>query len=156
MAARTRATRSGLTKRVPLMTCETVAIETSATRATSFIVGMAGTSRKRLRHPAKPRGRRQDRCCASRRKRLSCRGRMGDIALEQVWKVYPDGTQAVRAVDLRIPDGALMAVRGPSGGGKRTLLGMVPVLDQRPAGDIRIGERVLNDVPAKNPDLAMV
>src|SRR4051794_12518059 len=156
MAARTRATRSGLTKRVPLMTCETVAIETSATRATSFIVGMAGTSRKRLRHPAKPRGRRQDRCCASRRKRLSCRGRMGDIALEQVWKVYPDGTQAVRAVDLRIPDGALMVLVGPSGCGKTTLLRMVAGLEQLTAGDIRIGERVVNDVAAKNRDIAMV
>src|SRR3954471_19606189 len=156
MAVRTRSTRSGLTKRVPLMTCETVAIDTSAARATSFIVAMAGTSRKRLRHPAKRRGRRQDRRCASGRKRLSCRGRMGDIALEQVWKVYPDGTQAVRAVDLRIPDGALMVLVGPSGCGKTTLLRMVAGLEQLTAGDIRIGERVVNDVAAKNRDIAMV
>src|SRR4051795_8686362 len=156
MAARTRATRSGLTKRVRLMTWGGVGIGPAATRATSFIVGMAGPSRKRLRHPAKPRGRRQDRCCASRRKRLSCRGRMGDIALEQVWKVYPDGTQAVRAVDLRIPDGALMVLVGPSGCGKTTLLRMVAGLEQLTAGDIRIGERVVNDVAAKNRDIAMV
>src|SRR3954447_10159676 len=107
MAVRTRSTRSGLTKRAPLMTCETVAIDTSAARATSFIVAMAGTSRKRLRHPAKRRGRRQDLRCASGRKRLLCCGRMANVLLEQVWKVYPDGIQPVRAVDLRIPDGAL-------------------------------------------------
>src|SRR3954465_7845146 len=156
MAVRTVWARSGLTKRVPLMTCETVAIDTSAARATSFIVAMAGTSRKRLRHPAKPRGRRQDRCCASRRKRLSCRGRMGDIALDQVWKVFPDGTQAVRAVDLTIPDGALMVLVGPSGCGKTTLLRMVAGLEEVTAGSIRIGEREVNDVPAKNRDIAMV
>src|SRR3954470_8610582 len=156
MAVRTRSTRSGLTKRVPLMTCETVAIDTSAARATSFIVAMTEPSRKRLRHPAKRRRRRQDRRCATGRKRLSCRGRMGDIALEQVWKVYPDGTQAVRAVDLQIPDGALMVLVGPSGCGKTTLLRMVAGLEQVTAGAIRIGERVVNDVAAKNRDIAMV
>src|SRR3954462_7698805 len=156
MAVRTRSTRSGLTKRVPLMTCETVAIDTSATRATSFIVAMTEPSRKRLRHPAKRRRRRQDRRCATGRKRLSWRGRMGDIALEQVWKVFPDGTQAVRAVDLQIPDGALMVLVGPSGCGKTTLLRMIAGLEDVTAGSIRIGEREINDVPAKNRDIAMV
>ena len=50
---------------------------------------------------------------------------MGDIAFEKVWKVYPDGTEAVRAVDLEIEDGALMVLVGPSGCGKTTLLRMV-------------------------------
>jgi multiple sugar transport system ATP-binding protein len=81
---------------------------------------------------------------------------MGDITLEQVWKVYPDGTQAVRAVDLAISDGALMVLVGPSGCGKTTLLRMVAGLEQVTAGAIRIGERVVNDVAAKNRDIAMV
>jgi multiple sugar transport system ATP-binding protein len=81
---------------------------------------------------------------------------MGDIALEQVWKVFPDGTQAVRAVDLTIPDGALMVLVGPSGCGKTTLLRMIAGLEDVTAGSIRIGEREVNDVPAKNRDIAMV
>src|SRR3954447_17780360 len=81
---------------------------------------------------------------------------MGDIALEQVWKVFPDGTQAVRAVDLTIPDGALMVLVGPSGCGKTTLLRMIAGLQDVPAGSVRIGEREINDVPAKSRDIAMV
>jgi multiple sugar transport system ATP-binding protein len=81
---------------------------------------------------------------------------MGDILFDQVWKVYDDGTQAVRAVDLEIPDGALMVLVGPSGCGKTTLLRMVAGLEEVTAGSIRIGEREINDVPAKNRDIAMV
>src|SRR4051812_38469875 len=81
---------------------------------------------------------------------------MGDIAFEQVWKVYPDGTQAVRAVDLAIEDGALMVLVGPSGCGKTTLLRMVAGLEEVTAGTIRIDDRPVNDVPAKNRDIAMV
>jgi multiple sugar transport system ATP-binding protein len=81
---------------------------------------------------------------------------MGDITFEKVWKVYPDGTEAVRAVDLTIDDGALMVLVGPSGCGKTTLLRMVAGLEEVTAGTIRIGERPVNDVPAKNRDIAMV
>jgi multiple sugar transport system ATP-binding protein len=81
---------------------------------------------------------------------------MGDINFEKVWKVYPDGTEAVRAVDLTIDDGALMVLVGPSGCGKTTLLRMVAGLEEVTAGTIRIGERPVNDVPAKNRDIAMV
>ena len=81
---------------------------------------------------------------------------MGDIAFEKVWKVYPDGTQAVRAVDLEVEDGALMVLVGPSGCGKTTLLRMVAGLEEVTAGTIRIGDRPVNDVPAKNRDIAMV
>ena len=81
---------------------------------------------------------------------------MGDINFEKVWKVYPDGTEAVRAVDLTIDDGALMVLVGPSGCGKTTLLRMVAGLEEVTAGTIRIGERLVNDVPAKNRDIAMV
>jgi ABC-type sugar transport system ATPase subunit len=65
---------------------------------------------------------------------------MGDISFEKVWKVYPDGTEAVRAVDLTIDDGALMVLVGPSGCGKTTLLRMVAGLEEVTAGTIRIGE----------------
>jgi multiple sugar transport system ATP-binding protein len=81
---------------------------------------------------------------------------MGDITFEKVWKVYPDGTEAVRAVDLTIHDGALMVLVGPSGCGKTTLLRMVAGLEEVTAGTIRIGDRPVNDVPAKNRDIAMV
>ena len=81
---------------------------------------------------------------------------MGDILFDQVWKVYDDGAEAVRAVDLEIPDGALMVLVGPSGCGKTTLLRMVAGLEEVTAGSIRIGEREVNDVPAKNRDIAMV
>jgi multiple sugar transport system ATP-binding protein len=81
---------------------------------------------------------------------------MGDIAFEKVWKVYPDGTEAVRAVDLSIDDGALMVLVGPSGCGKTTLLRMVAGLEEVTAGTIRIGEQPVNDVPSKNRDIAMV
>ena len=81
---------------------------------------------------------------------------MADIALEEVWKVFPDGTQAVRAVDLEIPDGSLMVLVGPSGCGKTTLLRMVAGLEEVTAGTVRIGKRVVNDVAPKNRDIAMV
>src|SRR3954451_10816743 len=81
---------------------------------------------------------------------------MGDITFDQVWKVYPDGTQAVRAVDLEIEDGSLMVLVGPSGCGKTTLLRMAAGLEEITAGTITIGERVVNDVPAKSRDIAMV
>ena len=81
---------------------------------------------------------------------------MGDIAFDSVWKVYEDGTQAVRAVDLQVPDGSLMVLVGPSGCGKTTLLRMVAGLEEVTAGTIRIGEREVNDMPAKSRDIAMV
>src|SRR3954466_6532590 len=81
---------------------------------------------------------------------------MAEIGFDEVTKVYDDGTEAVRAVDLTIDDGALMVLVGPSGCGKTTLLRMVAGLEEVPAGTIRIGERPVNDVPAKNRDIAMV
>jgi multiple sugar transport system ATP-binding protein len=81
---------------------------------------------------------------------------VGDITFEQVWKVYPDGTQAVRSIDLTIADGSLMVLVGPSGCGKTTLLRMVAGLEEVTAGKIRIGDREINEVAAKNRDIAMV
>src|SRR5919205_3156570 len=81
---------------------------------------------------------------------------MAEIAFQQVTKVYPDGTEAVSAVDLDIEDGDLMVLVGPSGCGKTTLLRMVAGLEEITEGEIRIGDRVINDVEPKNRDLAMV
>ena len=81
---------------------------------------------------------------------------MAGIVLEEVSKVFPDGTEAVRALDLEVPDGSLMVLVGPSGCGKTTVLRMVAGLEEATDGVIRIGDRVVNDVEAKNRDLAMV
>ena len=81
---------------------------------------------------------------------------MAEIVLEQVRKVYGDGTEAVRGVDLTIPDGSLAVLVGPSGCGKTTLLRLVAGLEAISAGNVRIGERVVNDVSPKDRDLAMV
>jgi multiple sugar transport system ATP-binding protein len=78
------------------------------------------------------------------------------ITLDQIVKVFPDGTEAVSGVDLEIPDGELMVLVGPSGCGKTTILRMVAGLEEITAGEIRLGDRVINDVAPKNRDLAMV
>jgi multiple sugar transport system ATP-binding protein len=81
---------------------------------------------------------------------------MAEIRLEQITKVFQDGTTAVSDVDLDIPDGAFVVLVGPSGCGKTTLLRMVAGLEEPTSGTIRIGETVVNDVPPKKRDIAMV
>src|SRR3954454_4182695 len=81
---------------------------------------------------------------------------MSDIALEGVSKVFPDGTAAVVDMDLRIQDGEFCAIVGPSGCGKSTVLRLVAGLEEVTLGTIRIGGRVVNDVPPAGRDLAMV
>lgn len=81
---------------------------------------------------------------------------MAQIVLSDVWKVYADGTEAVRALDLHIEDGEFMVLVGPSGCGKTTALRMVAGLEAITKGEVRIGDRVVNDVPPKERDIAMV
>src|ERR671926_1281421 len=81
---------------------------------------------------------------------------MAEIAFQQVTKVYPDGTEAVSAVDLDIEDGSLMVLVGPSGCGKTTALRMVAGLEEITEGQVRIGDRVVNEVAPKDRDIAMV
>ncbi|MGZ5353586.1 MAG: ABC transporter ATP-binding protein [Actinomycetota bacterium] len=84
-------------------------------------------------------------------------GRTGaGIVLEGVSKVYPDGTEAVASLDLEIPDGELTVLVGPSGCGKTTILLMVAGLEEITEGTIRIGDRVVDDVPPMDRDIAMV
>ncbi len=81
---------------------------------------------------------------------------MAQIALENLSKVYPDGTQAVHDLDLEVDDGELMVFVGPSGCGKTTALRMVAGLEDITSGVVRIGDRVVNKLPPKDRDVAMV
>jgi multiple sugar transport system ATP-binding protein len=78
------------------------------------------------------------------------------ITLERLTKVFADGTRAVSGLDLAIPDRCLMVVVGPSGCGKTTVLRMVAGLEQVTKGEIRIGERRVTRLAAKDRDVAMV
>jgi multiple sugar transport system ATP-binding protein len=78
------------------------------------------------------------------------------IALEKVAKVYPDGTRAVTDLDLEIADGELVVFVGPSGCGKTSALRMVAGLEDITEGTVRIGDEVVNDLPPKDRDVAMI
>ena len=71
-------------------------------------------------------------------------------------KVYPDGTRAVSDFGIEIDDGEFMVLVGPSGCGKTTALRMVAGLEDISEGVVRIGERVVNHVPPRDRDIAMV
>ncbi|HET9324071.1 MAG TPA: sn-glycerol-3-phosphate ABC transporter ATP-binding protein UgpC [Gaiellaceae bacterium] len=81
---------------------------------------------------------------------------MAEIALDRLTKVYPDGTRAVNELDLRIRDGEFAVLVGPSGCGKTTALRMVAGLEPITSGTVRIGDKVVNNLPPKNRDVAMV
>jgi multiple sugar transport system ATP-binding protein len=78
------------------------------------------------------------------------------VSFDQVRKVYPDGTVAVLGLSLDIPDGELMVLVGPSGCGKTTALRMVAGLEEISEGEIRIGADVVNQLPPRDRDVAMV
>jgi multiple sugar transport system ATP-binding protein len=78
------------------------------------------------------------------------------VSFEGVSKVYPDGTRAVNHVDLGIHDGEFVVLVGPSGCGKTTALRMVAGLEDISEGVVKIGERVVNYVPSRDRDIAMV
>jgi multiple sugar transport system ATP-binding protein len=81
---------------------------------------------------------------------------VAEIALENVSKIYPDGTRAVTSLNLDIADSEFMVFVGPSGCGKTTALRMVAGLEDISEGTLRIGDRVVNSVPSKDRDIAMV
>ena len=81
---------------------------------------------------------------------------MAGIVLDKLTKVYPDGTRAVSALSLEIADGELVVFVGPSGCGKTTALRMIAGLEEITGGEVRLGETVVNDLPPKNRDIAMV
>jgi multiple sugar transport system ATP-binding protein len=81
---------------------------------------------------------------------------MARIELQDVSKVYGGNVRAVNALSLDIADGDFMVFVGPSGCGKTTALRMVAGLEDITEGQIRIGDRVVNDLPPKDRDIAMV
>jgi len=81
---------------------------------------------------------------------------MAEIVLDGVSKVYSDGTTAVSDLSIDIGDGEFIVLVGPSGCGKTTALRMVAGLESITGGTIMIGDRVVNAVPPKERDIAMV
>jgi multiple sugar transport system ATP-binding protein len=81
---------------------------------------------------------------------------VAEVSFDRVSKVFPDGTRAVSSIELEIADREFMVLVGPSGCGKTTALRMVAGLEEISEGEVRIGERVVNDVPSRDRDIAMV
>jgi multiple sugar transport system ATP-binding protein len=81
---------------------------------------------------------------------------MAQITLDQVDKIYPGGARGIDGLSLEIADGEFMVLVGPSGCGKSTALRSVAGLEEISAGTISIGGRVVNDLPPKDRDIAMV
>ena len=81
---------------------------------------------------------------------------MAEVVFDEVTKVYADGTKAVDSLALDISDGEFMVLVGPSGCGKTTALRMVAGLEEISSGVVRIGDRVVNYVPSRDRDIAMV
>src|SRR3954451_20986652 len=81
---------------------------------------------------------------------------MSEIVLDRVSKVFDDGYEAVKEMNLDIADGEFMILVGPSGCGKSTALRMIAGLEDISSGELRIGDEVVNDRSPKDRDIAMV
>ncbi|AMN55098.1 MULTISPECIES: sn-glycerol-3-phosphate import ATP-binding protein UgpC [Stappiaceae] len=81
---------------------------------------------------------------------------MATITLDKVRKVYGGSVEAVKGVSIDIADGEFIVLVGPSGCGKSTLLRMMAGLEEITTGDIKIGDRVVNNVDPADRDIAMV
>jgi multiple sugar transport system ATP-binding protein len=81
---------------------------------------------------------------------------MARVELRNVRKVYPGGVVAVKDASLSIADEEFVVLVGPSGCGKSTTLRMIAGLEEVSSGEVEIGDRVVNDVPPKDRDIAMV
>ncbi|HEY6952640.1 MAG TPA: ATP-binding cassette domain-containing protein, partial [Bacteroidota bacterium] len=81
---------------------------------------------------------------------------MADVRLENVKKVYAEGVVAVHNLTLEVRDHEFVILVGPSGCGKSTTLRMIAGLEEITDGNIFIGGKLVNDVPPKDRDIAMV
>jgi len=81
---------------------------------------------------------------------------VADVEFRHVEKSYPNGFKAVTDLNLEIEEGEFLVMVGPSGCGKSTTLRMIAGLEDISAGELFIGDRVVNDVPPKDRDIAMV
>src|ERR1700686_5015663 len=81
---------------------------------------------------------------------------MASITIENVSKIYPNGFQAVTELNIDVVEGEFMVMVGPSGCGKTTALRMVAGLEEISRGVLKIGDRVVNHVPSRDRDIAMV
>jgi multiple sugar transport system ATP-binding protein len=81
---------------------------------------------------------------------------MATVVLEDVNKVYENGFHAIHDLNLEVNDSEFLVLVGPSGCGKSTALRMVAGLETISTGEMRIGDRVVNDVEPKDRDIAMV
>jgi len=81
---------------------------------------------------------------------------MATVDFENVNKVYDNGTHVIHDLSLSIEDGEFIVMVGPSGCGKSTALRMIAGLETITSGDLKIGERVVNQVEPKDRDIAMV
>jgi oligogalacturonide transport system ATP-binding protein len=81
---------------------------------------------------------------------------MAQLSLQKVEKTYPNGFKAVHGVDFEVRDGEFMVFVGPSGCAKSTLLRMVAGLERITGGELRIGGKLVNELPPKQRGIAMV
>src|SRR3954453_8168677 len=81
---------------------------------------------------------------------------MAEIALEGVWKRYPDGFEAVKDMNLAVADGEFMILVGPSGCGKSTALRMVAGLEEITDGELIIGGERVNELAPRDRDISVV
>jgi multiple sugar transport system ATP-binding protein len=81
---------------------------------------------------------------------------MSEVSIRKIVKLYDGGVQAVKGIDLEIADQEFVVLVGPSGCGKTTTLRMVAGLEEISSGEIWIGGDIVNDVPPRDRDIAMV
>ena len=81
---------------------------------------------------------------------------MSEVSVRKIVKTYDGGVQAVKGIDLEIGDHEFVVLVGPSGCGKSTTLRMIAGLEDITEGEIWIGGNVVNDVPPRDRDIAMV
>ncbi|MCI8412921.1 MAG: sn-glycerol-3-phosphate ABC transporter ATP-binding protein UgpC [Clostridia bacterium] len=81
---------------------------------------------------------------------------MANISMKHIYKVYPNGTKAVNDFNMKVDDKEFIVFVGPSGCGKSTMLRMIAGLEEISAGELKIGETVVNNMDPKDRDIAMV